>query len=377
MIKHILISLLVIVPCSAGLTHGAEFQAQTGINFDWWEDNRGGSGSQLVMPVTMVGRYQDVTVRLLTAYATTEMSRGSAKTSITDFLDTKLGVSYLLSDRLPVDILFGLDFNLPSGKTSLGRQQTDLVYDPDLFTINNFGEGFNVNPTITIAKDWKNWIFSFGLGYLWRGSYDFSSELELTDYKPGEIVNATGEIRYYFTSDMFARLFGSYSWYTKDTLHGVDFFQEGNVGIGGAGFTYAQAGKWDASLTFRGIMRDSVMVQASPGVLVKEQGNIHGDEFVVDLIGRYVLDQKTSLSLPVQFRMITSNDYPSWSGDYIGERDRVSLGVGVTRQVSPAIMVDFTARGFYKHDDPTNQPTARGSIDYSGFTLTALLTGSF
>jgi hypothetical protein len=377
MIKKTLISLAVLVLFGTGICHASGLQLRTGLNFDWWKDNKGGTASQLVTPISVYGQYQDLSIRFLTAFASTELKRNDLKTRISDFVDSKLGISYLVSGKLPVDIMLGLDFNLPTGKTNLNKRQAELVLDPDLFTINNFGEGFNINPTLTIAKDLQNWIIAAGFGYLWRGEYDFSTDQGMTGYKPGEVYNTTAEVRYYFTNDTYTRLFGSYSWYGKDTLNKADFFKEGNVGLLGGEFYFRQNNSWDASLTFRSIFRDSVNSQALVGVLAKENGNLHGDEYVIDLNNRYFLNDKTTLSIPLQYRIITANNYAAGTPKFIGEKDKISFGIGISRVFSPAITAEVSAKGFLKHDNPNLLLNATESVSYSGYSLTANVTGRF
>ena len=94
--------------------------------------------------------------------------------SLSCIIDTKANFSYEIVDKFFADLIFGLDFNLPTGKTKLNLEQQGLVLDPDLVAISRFGEGFNVNPTITMAKVWNNFAAGIGVGYLWRGEYDYS-----------------------------------------------------------------------------------------------------------------------------------------------------------------------------------------------------------
>ncbi len=381
--KNILVSLLIIsFVCSAGVNcaRGAAFpfQVQTGFNFDWWNDNKDDRARQSYVPLKINGRYKDLSVTVLTAYADTHINRsGFGSSSLDHLLDTKLNTSYAIIGKLPVDILLGLDFNFPTGKTNLSQRELALIMDPDLVSITDFGEGFNVNPTVTIAKQWGKWVGGLGFGYLWRGEYDYSSDLNITDFKPGDIINLTGEVRYFFSPVLNARLFGRHAWYGKDTVKDKDFYREGEFTIVGLGLNYNQKKKWDAGLTFRGILRDKSEFQVTPGKLATEQENIHGDEWILDLNARYFLDEKTALRSFLQGRYFTENDYPSNSPLFIGKREKLTLGIGATRALSPNIDAGLDVRGFVKHDDEAHFPEFKSARDFQGFSVTAMLTGRF
>ncbi len=53
-----------------------------------------------------------------------------------------------------------------------------LAIDSDLVSISGTGEGFNANPTLTLAEVWRTiGLGGIGIGYLVRGKYDYSEEL--------------------------------------------------------------------------------------------------------------------------------------------------------------------------------------------------------
>ena len=363
---------------SAGVGYPANLNLQAGGSFDWWGEYRGSHAYQYHVPVLLEGKYKDLSVRFLTAYANTEVTTPVYGTvRLGHLLDSKLGVSYQLTGKLPVDLMFGVDLNLPTGKTNLTEAEVTLVMDQNLVSINNFGEGFNVNPTIAAAKSWGSWSAALGFGYLWRGSYDFSTDLQLTDYQPGEIYTVTAETRYAFSPDSYCRLFGAYSWYGKDTSHGTTIFHEGDVGIFGIGGYYKKPKQWDTALLVTGVFRGEVQNYDSSGAKILEAQNPHRNEYTVDLRGRYFLDAKTTLSVPLQYKYLTGNDYPSDDPRSIGGANRISGGVGITRALGYGLAAEVNLKGFYLHGGvfQLGQPTT--TSDYTGFTGNVALTGSF
>jgi hypothetical protein len=277
-------------------------------------------------------------------------------------LDTKMGATYRLPNRLPFELLLGLDVNLPTGKTRLSNAQTALILDSDLLPINSYGEGFNINPTITAAKGWKNWTFAAGLGYLWRGKYDVSESL--TDYKPGMAINTVAEARYYYRPKSFARIFTGYTIYGTGTANGADALKEGNVFQIGGSVSHVLRPAITVSGGLTGIIHGEANSYNGAG-----SRSYNGNEAVFDLGGSYALNSKTVLSVPFQTRLTASSDVA-------GAKEKVSLGVGVSREIIPKILsADGTFKGFYKHDAAGNVET--NTYNYTGVALSASITGRF
>ena len=187
-----LILLVVITFCSVSGVHAFDLTVQTGLSTNWWDSDTDDRGSQTYVPVTIDGVQGDFSLRLLTAFVHTRVDPSDAsKESLSTVVDTKLNFSYAIVEKLPVDILLGLDFNLPTGKTDLDDEDRRTLLDPDLVAISRYGEGFNINPTITLAKQEELWGVGVGFGYLLRGEYDFSDTAQ--NYDPGEIFNISAE----------------------------------------------------------------------------------------------------------------------------------------------------------------------------------------
>jgi len=359
--------------CASGLN------LQTGGNLDWWGEYRGSHASQYHFPVLIEGKYRDLSVRFLTAYAETEITApGSGTVRLGHILDSKLGGAYQLLDKLPVDLMFGLDLNLPTGKTNLTQAETRLIMDPNLISINTFGEGFNVNPTVTAAKTWNDWSAALGFGYLWRGAYDFSAELNLTDYQPGAVYSVTAETRYTVSPEMVYRLFVAYSRYGKDTSRGITIFNEGDVGIFGIGGYYKKSRQWEATLLVTGVIREGVTnYDRANGTAALATENPYRDEFILDLRGRYLLDAKTVIAAPIQYKYLTGNGYTGNDPRNLGGANKVSFGVGITRALWSGLSAEVNLKGFYLHGGVYHPDTPTSTSDYTGITGNMALIGAF
>jgi len=362
-----------------------DMEIQTGLNFEWWKDDAGTRATQSYLPVRIEGRQNDFSFRVLTAYVDTRMDLPGPETrSLSHLLDTKLNFSYELVGKLPVDLMLGLDFNLPTGKTELNDRDLALMTDPDLFSINQFGEGFNVNPTLSLSKEWGDWVAGIGLGYAFRGSYDLSTTLR--DFHPGDIANCSAQIRYDFSRNWQARVFGSFAWFGEEgwnrSFVGKERYQEGAFFMVGSGISYTEQ-KWEAGFILRSVFRQKSKFE-DEGRFSTENGNHHGDEWIGDLSFRYFLTQKTALRSLLQGRLVTANDYPSSPlflegrpNRFIGQREKLSLGVGIHHAFSPHVEVGVFTKGFLMHDEQALFPEIRDQRSYKGVSVGLQVTALF
>jgi len=351
----------------------SDLNIQTGMNFNYWDSDADDTGAQLYVPVTVTKDHDDFSFKLLTAFAYTysDPSHASSR-SLSCVIDTKLNFSYTLLDKLPADLIFGLDFNVPTGKSKLDNEDLSLLLDPDLVEISRYGEGFNVNPTVAVAKVWDIWAAGIGIGYLFRGEYDFSELIR--DYEPGNILSITGEVVRLFSSDFRTRLYGEFARYEKDKVRGEDYYEESDFLLVGMDMHYYQD-KWDALMALEGIFRGKSKFQEEGAGLSTEDRASYGDEYNLLISGVYYWSEKTTVRPQFYYLWVFENDYASSSPFYIGDRQKASIQVSVLREISPLFDGEITLRGYildvernwYHSDDRT----------FRGFICSILLTRRF
>ena len=211
-----------------------EFMAESGLILDTWRNSDNTDGNQFHIPLKFGLADKNFSAMLLTGYCRTTMAPDIGdRHSVDGMLDSKLNVSYQLPGGLPVDVLVGMGFNLPTGQTGLSTKELMLTMNSDLVSITGFGEGFNVNPTLTLAGEWGDLVWGMGIGYIWRGEYDYSELLD--DYDPGDIFSLTSELQYYISPAMMTRIFAEYCNYGKDQVGDDDIFEEGDFFLIGTG----------------------------------------------------------------------------------------------------------------------------------------------
>ena len=352
----------------------AETYGRTGFHIDWWDSDTGDDGFQYHIPIEAGGDYKNVYFKILTAYAYSEIDPDNADSrSFDGFVDTKVNLAYEVIEQLPVNLLFALDFNLPTGKTGLAAADAISIADPDKVTITRMGEGTNVNPSISVLKQWGSLYTAVGLGYIWRGSFDAADTL--VDYDPGDALNIAGAMDYLFTPRWSGRLFGSWTRFEKDQLAGVDYYKPGDVTIFGASATYARA-VWDVTAIVKAILRDKDERQNSSGVLQPESENYFGDEWIAELKGHMQINDWMDLNAWAQYLTIDENEYATTDPFYLSDRKKTLFGCELAGRINKHWEAGVSLQWYIMNVD-SNPSNALAGSDFDGGSATLWLTAHF
>jgi len=348
--------------------HASGFSVESGIQQEFWEDTRDSSGSQTLVPLRIEWSKGDATIGLLTGGVNASVDiPGDGDRSLTHTLDTKLNLSYVVQGRLPVDLLIGMDLNLPTGKTNLSAADLSLIRDPEIVTITTFGEGVNINPTLTFAKEWGPWSAGAGIGYNARRTYDVSAEAGLTDYDPGDILSLNALLQREFSRGYVGRIFGKFSRFGKDRLRGVDFFREGDYRMAGIGLSRSGAA-WEADVNLRGAFRGKTEI-LSGGSLVTEPERSRGDEWSAEASVRHALRKDLSLSGSVRGLIISKNGYSEGASRHNGSREKIALSVGCDRRFANGMAAGVSLKGFLMTEEAQSVPQPREERTSRGIAL--------
>ncbi len=348
-------------------------KGNTKLSFHWWEDTDDNKGYQIYLPLKVSFQEKQFTLDILSGYAYTVYNSPDDPTnSMGDILDTRVNLSYEILGRWPVDVLIGLDLNLPTGRTKLSLKELSLIMDPDLVPITSFGEGFNLNPTLNIAKEWGALMMGMGVGYLMRGEYDYASTIE--DYDPGDIYNLTAEIQYEFSPSFIAYLFAQYTYYEMDKVGGQNYYREGKLFRTGGGFSLL--GKlWEMHATLQAVFRGKARYNFGPLGIQKEDHNGYGNEWLAVLRLKRHLSGGSFLGGALELLYLEENDYPEDSPFYLGARQKIALTLSAGKQWKN-IIGELAIKGTLMHDDE-NWFSPDSGITYRGFAVTLKLTSFF
>jgi len=369
-----LVFLIVLV--SSFMLHARGMQAAGGMGYDWWCSEEGDKGMQMYLPVEVGMEYGGVGIELLGGYAYTRVDRsarvlylegdmtGGGTVSLGAFVDTKVNITYGVGDIAGWEMVAGMGFNVPTGHTNLSVRELRLIVPSDLVTIRRFGEGFNVNPRVSAARQWGDLTAGMGIGYTLRGKYDYSELVEA--YDPGEVLTVTAEAGYEFSAQWIGRVYGEYARYGTDKVETDGYYREGDVRLAGMSVQYRRP-SWEAGISLTGIIRGKSRI--SQGMVVfTEDRNSHGDEWIADVEYRYYKDRDTTLSALMEYLYIEENGYPGFSVYYIGKRKKLTLGCSIDRMISQDVGVNASIRGFVMDDD-RNWYHPISDYRYRGFSL--------
>lgn len=350
----LILSVLPLLWCS-GANAAAGLSVESGVQPEYWEDTRDSSGSQTLIPLRIEWNQGDATIGLLTGAVRSSVEiPGVPDVTLAHTLDTKLNLSYVVIGKLPVDLLIGLDLNLPTGKTDLSAAELALIRDPEIVTITTFGEGVNVNPTLSLAKAWGPWSAGAGIGYNIRKTYDVSGQAGLNEYDPGDILSLNALVQRELAEGYAGRIFGKFSRFGKDRLRGSDLFREGDYRMIGVGVSRAYEG-WEADVNLRGTFRGKAEILTG-GSLVTEPERSRGNEWNVEGSVRRALRKDLSLSASVRGLIVSANGYSGGAPRHNGSKEKLAFSIGCDRQFESGMSAGISLKGFLMSEETQSVP---------------------
>ncbi len=320
------LALAAMLATAPGPAAADEWTARTGVHVDWW-DGAGQNGHEVLGPFSLAFDTPRWGVSVRGAYGTSERDPGVVPSgSITGFTDTTLSGYYrlVLGDT---EIRAGLNLDLPTGKSRLSSRDVAAIQDEDLVALDRFGEGLDVNPTLTVYHNFGAFGLGLAAGFLWTGEYDPTTE-PADDIDPGDEVTVAGLGDVYLADAV--RLIGrvAYTYYTVDQRRGRDSFREGDE-IDLLVTVEWRPEPWWLVLTLRDIIRDKAERIGAGGLLVTEAQNSKGNEFRAGLTAGYILSDAWSVQGSVDVRRIEANDYAKGDPLHDGGRTKVAFGPGI------------------------------------------------
>lgn len=320
---------LTVVVAGSSPARADEWTAWTGIHLDAWS-GAGQDGHQVLVPLALYfdTPFWGVSVRGAVGNSERDPGGGRQTGEITGFTDTTVAGYYRLvvSD---VEVRFGLNLDLPTGVSRLKTRDLAAIQDEDLALLEQFGEGFDVNPTISAYRNFGRFGIGGGVGYRWTGEYDPTEDISGDDLNPGDELTVT------LLGDVYlaeaTRLVGtvSYTMFSADQLGGRETFREGNELDFRVSLEWRPE-PWWVVVSFRDIVRfKSERLDASGG-LQTEPSNSWGNDIRGSVVAGYIIDDVWTITGAVEFKHVFANEYPENSVFFDGGRTKVAIGPTVT-----------------------------------------------
>ncbi len=351
----------------------AGIDAESGARFDNWSSDEDESGSQWYVPVRITGEYGPWAGFVTGGYAYTSGDVDGDSRSIGGILDTQTGAAYTLRNLWGADWQAGIDLNLPTGQTGEDDRDLRTMIDPDLVTIITPGRGFNVNPYLSMTRQWRAWTLGFGAGYAVQGQYDYSERIQ--DYNPGDIATLTTEIAYNLTHAWAVSVQAQYAAIGKDEVDGEDVLQKGDAWLFGLGLR-RRGTNLETHLGVQALFRDKARILQSDGGLETESRNSQGDEWIAEIETRHAWRPATTLIYSLRYLYRAENEYGRTSPFYAGDRQKVSLSLGIIQRLTQELDLECSLQGFSMSDDP-NWLHPDEERTYRGWSLSAALMKRF
>ena len=296
------------------------------------------------------------------------------KAEIEGFADTTVS-GYVRFNLSGTELRIDLDVDVPTGVSALKNSQLPAVQDEDLAAIQRFGEGLDINPTVTVYRSFGDWGLGAGVGYLMRGKYDPTRNVPGDDFDPADEL--TGSVLGDVIVGESTRLVGrfAYTYFTTDDERGgIKTFRPGDELDVTVGLEWRPE-PWWLAVTVRDIYRFKAE-RLNPGGLVRtEAQNNYGNEIRGNLTVGYIIDDVWTVGGTVDVRYVAANDYPTGDPLHDGGRLKVAVGPWVTWTFSRRFAVDVSAR--YFHLDAKQSPVYPKDSNFDGVQADLRLTYRF
>jgi hypothetical protein len=321
-------TLLLAVTAFPRFARADEWTAWTGLHLDAWS-GAGQDGRQILVPLALYFDTPRWGINVKGAVGNSERDPGSGRPSgeITGFTDTTVAGYYRLVVA-DVEMRFGLNLDLPTGVSALKTRDLAAIQDEDLALLERFGEGFDVNPTISAYRNFGRFGIGGGIGYLWTGEYNPTEDIPNDDLDPGNELTITllGDV---YVAEV-TRLVGSvsYTMFSEDELGGRETFKEGDE----LDFRLSLEWRpepWWVIVSVRDIVRFKAERLDGSGQLRTEPFNSRGNDIRGSVVVGYIIDDAWTVLGAVEFKHVLANDYPSNNVLYDGGRTKVAIGPSI------------------------------------------------
>lgn len=340
-----------------------------------WQGNDGTEGQQTVTPLTLTYRMGVVEAGLRTGFISSKNTTIGREGEVSTLGDTNLSTAYSQKFKQGWSVRYNLDWNLPTGKESLGGTQKFAVMDGNLVQQTRFGEGTNITPSVSVAKALNaNSLMAIGLSHTWRGAYDPNSDVSNDEIDPGD--------------ESALSLQGQYGVQQWLVLGGLTYTKASDTDFGGSPY-YRKGNRTDANVTGMLALPKAQQVtlmmrysQQSPdtytdrktGNYQKESSNVNGHSTYVFSEYSKRLDRHT-LRANAAFLKIDANSYDQLSDLYNAGRNKRELGVGYNFAIAQQRGVRVDVKRMNLDDKAT--PATLVDTQYKGWTVSAGVNWAF
>lgn len=162
--------------------------------------------------------------------------------------DTTLGGTFTVLEFAGFQPFFSLNVNAPTGRGSLKGNAAAARLDQDVAGPPTFGEGWNIGATVGVnIPITAKFMLSLGVGQTKRGEFDREGDLtpapqQTVAINPGDVYTYNASLAWKGEQTTIQGQ-ASYSYETRTTYDGIDFYRSGDKLQFGLGLQHAWTGE--------------------------------------------------------------------------------------------------------------------------------------
>jgi hypothetical protein len=302
-------------------------------------------------------------VHISSASAGTQTDSAGNDVSITGLNDTRIAVLRSLMDNR---LLVGFGLNLPTGKSTLDREQSGLgqLLTSDFLNLPSkiYGEGLGVYLESAYSRQLERLTLGIGAGYLINSSY--SPEEEVDDYNPGNRFTIAGTALYSYGLGT-AYLFLRHNAYAASTQGDREVYKVGGITEFALG-TALDYEQFEIEAGMRMLFRGTDSRLESGELAEYEQNNYGSDLRFFSSLG-YNLEGIGTPVLLIDYKRVGANGFDVADDEHVGKANLFGIGVGFERSVTEQVDLSGNLKTLTGSAED-------GNLDLSGFEI-ALAAG--
>ncbi len=335
------------------------------------------TGSEVTIPF---GMYYDgaFAFSVETAYSSARIDNGTnGNDDVSSLTDTAVSASYTYSWKERWGALAGIDVNLPTGTAQLSAQErlTEFGQNHDFFTVDDFGEGLNIGANLGVNRQFLSVNAALHAGYVFRGEYDATSDIEDDELDPGDEVMVIGMVEWQATPRFRLAPLASYTMYGQDKIHGKVSFRADPQMTLGANATYAFpeiTGRCDLYYTYQGAGESDDDLMGKEHLMTSEGKNLFGAFSVT-----HTFSERWSLSGAGSVRRYQASDLKSSVNNLPTSGKRIRYEIGPDMVFRPGKHVIWTGAAKFFLIDADAYAVVPEDVRYTGLRIALSATYSF
>ena len=344
-------------PAEAAMTIGTDMMVSV------FDDDRtqSASGTQVTAPFTFTYDSERWSLALRGSFSSLaiDLPDSDAK-DVGALTDTAVSAAYRPArEFFGLKTSFGVDCNLPSGKTRMTNQEYALfnAANLDMLTVSKYGEGFNLSGSVGLAKEFGFGVAGVNGTYLYDGQYDPTSEVPNDERKPGDrlMVNTFLQAKLSQTWALISTV--DYLHQFVEQINGADASQQGDAWTL-SGIAQYKGARWNFSggLMYAFTLKNQ---EFAGGALATEPENSNSPSVLLSVNAAYVATPALTVAVSGSFEQGQASDRRDADSGlpYTGDSRRYNAALSGQYRLGKKWLLTMGVRGALLDQDANRSQT--------------------